>query len=195
MAGTRRPAGQNGRMSSVASVALTQAVIEIEQHVAADGWNQRPRMFALTPTADLLVTQPRMAAALGIADEAGESGGIPSLTSIEQEGLALNQPLDEMLAKMVWPPAVTGCALVLESQMLPPSAEAQIPEGLEGKALERWVAEHPERHDVRMAVGVLRDGTRQSAVRLRSKDSELDVLSGADLVPNLAEALLGTFAE
>jgi hypothetical protein len=195
MAGGRRPAGDNNGMSSVANVALTQAVIEIEQHVAADGWNQRPRMFALTPTADLLVTQPRMAAALGITDEAGDAGGIPSLTSIEQEGLALNQPLDEMLAKMVWPPAVTGCALVLESQMLPPSAEAQIPEGLEGKALERWVTEHPERHDVRMAVGVLRDGTRQAAIRLRSKDSDLDVLSGPDLVPNLADALLGTFAE
>ncbi|GAA1985968.1 PPA1309 family protein [Catenulispora subtropica] len=182
-------------MSSVASVALTQAVIEIEQHVATDGWNQRPRMFALTPTADLLATQPRMAAALGITDEAAQAGGIPSLTSIEQEGLALNQPLDEMLAKMVWPPAVTGCALVIESQMLPPSAEEQIPEGLEGAALERWVGQHPERHDVRMAVGVLRDGTRQAAIRLRSKDSDMEVLSGPDLVPNLAEALLGTFEE
>jgi hypothetical protein len=182
-------------MSSVASVALTQAVIEIEQHVAADGWNQRPRMFALTPTADLLATQPRMAAALGITDETGTGGGIPSLTSIEQEGLALHQPLDEMLAKMVWPPAVTGCALVLESQMLPPSVEAQIPEGLEGAELERWVGKHPERQDVRMAVGVLRDGTRQAAIRLRSKDSDLEVLSGPDLVPNLAEALLGTFEE
>ena len=182
-------------MSSVASVALTQAVIEIEQHVAADGWNQHPRMFALVPTAELLVTQPRMAAALGITDEAAQAGGIPSLTSIEQEGLALDQPLDEMLAKMVWPRGVAGCALVIESQMLPPSAEAQIPEGLEGAALERWVGKHPERQDVRMAVGVLRDRTRQAAIRLRSKDSDLEVLSGPDLVPNLAEALLGTFED
>ena len=182
-------------MSTVASVALTQAVIEIEQHVATDGWNQHPRMFALVPTADLLATQPRMAAALGITDETAQAGGIPSLTSIEQEGLALNQPLDEMLAKMVWPPAVTGCALVIESQMLPPSAETQIPEDLEGSALERWVGSHPDREDVRMAVGVLRDGTRQAAIRLRSKDSDMEVLSGADLVPNLATALLGTFEE
>jgi hypothetical protein len=176
-------------------VALTQAVIEIEQHVAADGWNQHPRMFALVPTAELLVTQPRMAAALGITDEAAQAGGIPSLTSIEQESLALDQPLDEMLAKMVWPRGVAGCALVIESQMLPPSAEAQIPEGLEGAALERWVGKHPERQDVRMAVGVLRDRTRQAAIRLRSKDSDLEVLSGPDLVPNLAEALLGTFED
>ena len=60
-------------MSSVASVALMQSVVEIEQHVAADGWNQRPRMFALVPTAELLVTQPRMAAALGLSDESGPS--------------------------------------------------------------------------------------------------------------------------
>jgi len=179
-------------MSSVASVALTQAVIEIEQHVAADGWNQHPRMFALVPTADLLVTQPRMAAALGLSDETAHTGGIPTLTSIEQEGLALDQPLDEMLAKMVWPPAVDGCALVIESQMLPPSAEASLPDGEE---LQAWVAKHPERQDVRMAVAVLRDGTRQAAIRLRSKDSDMEVLSGPDLVPNLAQALLGTFEE
>jgi hypothetical protein len=182
-------------MSSVASVALMQSVVEIEQHVAADGWNQHPRMFALVPTADLLVTQPRMAAALGITDDSAASGGIPTLTSIEQDGLALDQPLDEMLAKMVWPAAVEGCALVIESQMLPPSAEEQIPGDLEGAALERWVAKHPERQDVRMAVAVLRDGTRQAAIRLRSKDSDMEVLSGPDLVPNLATALLGTFEE
>jgi len=55
------------------------------------------------------------------------------------------------------------------------------------------VGRHPERQDVRMAVGVLSDGTRQAAIRLRSKDSDMEVLSGPDLVPNLAEALLGTF--
>jgi hypothetical protein len=136
-----------------------------------------------------------MAAALGLTDEAAASGGIPTLTSIEQDGLALDQPLDEMLAKMVWPAAVEGCALVIESQMLPPSAETQIPPNLEGADLELWVTKHPERQDVRMAVAVLRDGTRQAAIRLRSKDSDMEVLSGPDLVPNLAQALLGTFEE
>ncbi len=76
--------------------------------------------------------------------------------------------------------------------MLPPSAEASLPEG---EDLEKWVARHPERQDVRMAVGVLRDGTRQAAIRLRSKDADTEVLSGADLVPNLAAALLATFEE
>jgi hypothetical protein len=179
-------------MSTAASVALMQAVVEIEQHVATDGWHQPPRMFALVPTADLLATQPRMAAALGLTDEAAGTGGIPTLTSIEQEGLALDQPLDEMLGKMVWPPAVDGCALVIESQMLPPSAEASMPEGGD---LEKWVAKHPERQDVRMAVAVLRDGTRQAAIRLRAKDADTEVLSGPDLVPNLSDALLATFEE
>jgi hypothetical protein len=179
-------------MSTAASVALTQSVIEIEQHVASSGWNQAPRMFALVPTADLLATQPRMAAALGLTDESATSGGIPTLTSVEQEGLALDEPLDEMLAKMAWPPAITGVALVREPQMLPAGAEAAKPEG---EDLESWVARHPERQEVRMAVGVLRDGTRQAAVRLRSKDVDSEVLSGPDLVPNLAEALLATFDE
>ena len=177
-------------MSTVASVSLTSAVIEIEKHVAAGGWNQKTRMFALVPTADLLTTQPTMAAALGISDEGAANGGIPTFTSIEQDGLKLKLPLDEMLAGMEWPPAVAGVALVLESQMLPPSAEAALPAG---EDLEKWVARHPERQEVRMAVGVLRDGTRQAAVRLRSKDRDSEVLSGADLVPNLAEALLGMF--
>jgi hypothetical protein len=179
-------------MSTVASVALTQAVIEIEQHVASGGWNQGLRMFALVPTSDILATQPTIAAALGLTDDAAASGGIPTLTSIEQEDLASGQPLDEMLAKMVWPPAVTGAALVLESQMLPPSAEASLPDG---EDLESWVAKHPERQEVRMAVAVLRDGTRQAAIRLRAKDADSAVLSGPDLVPNLAEALLHTFED
>ena len=64
-----------------------------------------------------------------------------------------------------------------------------------GAELEKWVTKHPERQDVRMAVGVLREGTRQAAIRLRSKDADTEVLSGPDLVPNLAEALLATFEE
>ena len=44
-----------------------------------------------------------------------------------------------------------------------------------------------------MTVAVLRDGARESAVRLREKDSPTEVLTGADLVPGLAEALAATF--
>ncbi|SCD74984.1 hypothetical protein GA0115246_105554 [Streptomyces sp. SolWspMP-sol7th] len=78
--------------------------------------------------------------------------------------------------------------------MLPPSAEASVPEDLDEAALAAWVAKHPERQEVRMTVAVLRDGDRESALRLREKDSELDVLTGSDLVPGLAQALEATFA-
>jgi hypothetical protein len=90
---------------------------------------------------------------------------------------------------------VAGCALAVERLMLPPSAEAQVPQGLSEAALTKWVAEHPDRQEVRMTVGVLRDGTRESALRLREKDSPTEVLTGSDLVPGLAEALAATFEE
>jgi hypothetical protein len=79
--------------------------------------------------------------------------------------------------------------------MLPPSAEAQVPEGLNETKLAQWVASHPERQEVRMTVAVLRDGTRESALRLREKDSPTEVLTGPDLVPGLAEALTATFED
>jgi hypothetical protein len=46
---------------------------------------------------------------------------------------------------------------------------------------------------VRITAAVLRDGTRETALRLRSKDSAREVLTGTDLVPRLSEALLATF--
>jgi electron transfer flavoprotein alpha/beta subunit len=77
--------------------------------------------------------------------------------------------------------------------MLPPSAEAQVPQGLNEKQLAKWVAGHPDRQEVRMTVAVLRDGAREAAIRLREKDSPTEVLTGPDLVPGLAEALAATF--
>lgn len=77
--------------------------------------------------------------------------------------------------------------------MLPPSAESSVPDGLDEAALTKWVAGHPKRQEVRMTVAVLRDGARESAVRLREKDSPTEVLTGSDLVPGLAEALAATF--
>ena len=117
------------------------------------------------------------------------------LTPIEQEELPAGSPLDEFLGTIAWPDSVAGCALSVERLMLPPSAEASVPEGMSEKQLAKWVAKHPERQEVRMTVAVLRDGARESALRLREKDAATDVLTGSDLVPGLAEALAATFAE
>jgi hypothetical protein len=64
----------------------------------------------------------------------------------------------------------------------------------DSEALE-WLAEHPQRQEMRMAVGVLRDGARECALRLRSHDVDDAVLSGAELVPGLTAALAGTLAD
>ena len=172
------------------SVRLTQVVVEVERHAAASGWDQPARLFALVDTAELLAREPHLAAALG-SNAQPLPDGSAALTPIEQEDLG-DDPLDELLARIVWPDEVLGCAVVVERLMLPPSAEPAVAD-LDDEEAARSVAEHPEREEVRIAVGVLRDGERECAIRLRSHDDDRSVMSGADLVPGLAEALAATF--
>ena len=54
---------------------------------------------------------------------------------------------------------------------------------------------HADRQDVRLVVGVLRDGTAMCALRQRAHDDEASVALGPDLVPGLVHALLATFAD
>jgi hypothetical protein len=165
---------------------LTRAVIDVERHVAVSGWDQQPRLYALVETTDLLAREPALAESLGL--DADASPG--DLTPVEQEELPTDEALDDLLARIAWPDEVSGCALVVEQLMLPPGAEEDMPD--DASELSAWVARHPERQDVRLAVGVLRDGTRDSAVRMRSHDRDDEVLSGQDLVPRLSEALAAT---
>lgn len=173
---------------------LTRAVLEIDEYAAGLGWDQPTRLFALVDTARLRSEEPALAERLGVGGEAEEPGG-SALTPVEQDELPEGTPLDEFLATIGWPDAVAGCALTVERLMLPPSAEESLPEDLDEAQLSRWVAEHPERQEVRMTVGVLRDGARESALRLKDKDDTTEVLTGAGLVPGLADALAATFAE
>jgi hypothetical protein len=175
----------------MAASPLTRAVLEIDEYASGLGWDQPARLFALVDTARLRAEEPALAAQLGLEDEQESSG----LTPIEQDEIPANSPLDEFLATIAWPDAVAGCALTVERLMLPPSAEPSVPEGLDDRKLARWVAEHPDRQEVRMTVAVLRDGARESALRLREKDAPTEVLTGSDLVPGLAEALAATFED
>ncbi|MEY7976448.1 PPA1309 family protein [Streptomyces pilosus] len=170
---------------------LTRAVLEIDEYASGLGWDQPARLFALVDTARLRAEQPSLAGRLGLDGEQAT----PAYPPGEPAELPAGKPLDEFLGTIAWPEAVAGCALTVERLMLPPSAEAQVPKNLGEAALTKWVAEHPERQEVRMTVAVLRDGARESAVRLREKDSPTEVLTGSDLVPGLAEALTATFAE
>ncbi|MCB5908781.1 PPA1309 family protein [Streptomyces pinistramenti] len=172
----------------LASDPLTRAVLEIDEYSAGLGWDQPARLFALVDSAKLRDQEPSLAEQLGIDDST-----TASLTPVEQDEIPAGAPLDEFLATIAWPEAVVGCALTVERLMLPPSAEDSVPEGMDEAQLATWVARHPDRQEVRMTVAVLRDGSRESALRLREKDSTSEVLTGASLVPGLADALATTF--
>jgi hypothetical protein len=173
----------------MAASPLTRAVLEIDEYVSGLGWDQPARLFALVDTVQLRTQEPGLADQLGLGEDTAGA-----LTPIEQDELPAGTPLDEFLATIAWPDVIAGCAMTVERLMLPPTAEAAIPDGLDDTALAKWVAAHPERQEVRMTVAVLRDGTRESAVRLREKDSPTEVLTGSGLVPGLAEALAATFS-
>jgi hypothetical protein len=163
---------------------LTGVVGEVEAHVAEAGWDQPPQLFALVETESLLRAEPQLARTMGIV------AAVPgALTPVAQEPLG-DGPLDERLAGVVFGRDVLGAALAHEVVVLPPSAEADLvgePDPAEAASA------HPERRDVRMVVGVLRDGTRAAVLRLRGSGEEPDErVTGPDLAPALAEALLAT---
>ena len=166
--------------------ALAAAVLEIESHVASDGWDQPARLYALVDTAALVAQEPALAAAMDI-DGPGDDG---SFTPIEQDGLPPGQQLEQALTSIVWPDAVSGCAAVLERLVLPPGTDEEIPE--DPTAAELFAREHPDRQEVRMVAGVTRAGASYCALRLRAHDDEQSVVNGTELVPGLLELLHAT---
>lgn len=192
--GASSPSGPDPSPSEGAPLAatpLTRAVLELDEYASRMGWDQPARLYALVDPAELRRHEPAVAEQLGLDG----TGRVGTLTSVEQDELPGGTPLDEFLATIAWPDMVAGCAMVVERLMLPPDAEEQLPSGVSDADLAKWVAAHPERQEVRMTVAVLRDGARESALRLRQKDSATEVLTGADLVPGLADALAATFEE
>ena len=167
--------------------ALAAAVLEIEGHVAAEGWDQPARLYALVDTGTLVVQEPALAAAMSI-DGPGDEG---SFTAIEQDGLPAGQQLEAALQSIVWPVSVAGCAAVIERLVLPPGVDDEIP--ADSAAAERFAREHPDRQEVRMVAGATRAGASYCALRLRAHDDELSVVDGTGLVPGLLELLHATF--
>ncbi|MDQ6937720.1 MAG: PPA1309 family protein, partial [Actinomycetota bacterium] len=139
---------------------LDAVTAEIEAFVASAGWDQPPALFALVPT----VTVAADAQGAKLLGPEGTSGiTAQSLTPIAQDALP-DQPLDEALAGIEWPPQVTGCALAQEIVMLPPEAEAALSHPLAVSE----AAAHPQRREARLVVAVLRDGQAASVLRLRA---------------------------
>lgn len=163
---------------------LPDVAREIEDFVAAGGWDQPPQLFALVATAQLLAAEPGIAAQLDAT---------APLTPIAQEPLA-DAPLDEALATIAWPPGVAGCAVVQEVAVLPPDIEAELEErGDSPESLIRLAASHPARREARLVAAVLRDGPGACVLRLRGgADLVEELVEHPDLAPNLLAALRGT---
>jgi hypothetical protein len=174
-----------------ATAALAVSVHEIERHVSSGGWDGPVRVFALVGTAAALDADPGLATQLPPSVVAAAQDDEHHLTSVEQEELPQVSSLEELLGVLSWPETVDGAAVVVERIVLPSAAEDDMPED-QDEAL-RYLMEHPDRQDVRIAVGVLRSGPVWSAVRSRAHDEDSAVAGAPDLVPGLAEAVRATF--
>lgn len=163
---------------------LPEVAREIEDFVAAGGWDQPPQLFALVATAELLAAEPGIAAQV--------DAGAP-LTPIAQEPLA-DAALDEALAAIAWPDGVAGCAVVQEVAVLPPTVEAELEASGEApEEIIKLAATHPARREARLVAAVLRDGPGACVMRLRGGEDLLEELvEHPDLAPNLVEALRDT---
>ncbi|MGM0384885.1 MAG: PPA1309 family protein [Actinomycetota bacterium] len=164
--------------------ALATAVLEIERHAATSGWDGPVLVFALVRTAQAVRHEPAFAAHL--PDPARATADPHHLTAIEQESLPRAETLEELLASLAWPETVDGAAVVVERVIVTHGDDTVL-----GPA---EALASPDRQDVRIAVGVLRDGTAWCALRLRSHDDDSSVISAPDTVPGLVEALRETLA-
>lgn len=165
---------------------LAAALVEIERHVGHAGWDQPARLFALVGTARLVEAEPALAAQL-----ARPGAPTDALSSVEQDAFRSGDDLIDDLARIQWPGTVEGCALAVERLFVPAQVEADLPTDPDNAA--SFVAAHPRRQDVRVVVGVLRDGTRYGVARVRTSPD--DLLAADDLVPGLASALSRTLDE
>ena len=166
--------------------ALVTCALETERHVAAAGWDQPPRLFALVRTHGLLEREPHLRDHVGQLDEDG-------LTAIEQDGLPETSSLESLLAQLAWPDDVDGVALAVERLVVPPEAERNLPEDPDQAA--KALAAHPDRKDVRLLVAVLRDGESTCLLRQRDHDTDDKVASGPDIAPGLVQALSATLQD
>jgi hypothetical protein len=149
---------------SLATDALTDAVIEVARHVADDEWGHPPRLYSL-------VTRTVLDTATVDLPENVRSAAPDALVPIEQDPLPDGEP-EEVLAVIRWPADVSGCVLVTEGLIDDdaPGTDAPARQG-------------------RLTVGVLRDGDYACCLQLSGEDS---LIVGRDLADNLVTALLGT---
>jgi hypothetical protein len=172
----------DGSELSAEALGLRVAVVEVERHASHAGWDQPAHLYALVPTAELAAAEPELAAELGISDGTAEL-----YTPVEQELDEHAGSLEGLLEQITWPPSVVGALAVVERLVLPPEAEDSVPD--DPAQAGAYAEAHPQREDVRIAVGVLRGGQTHCVVRMRSHDSDDALVHGPEVVPGLVRAL------
>lgn len=182
--------GDDGEVSTITPTTdpLDIVALDVERHVAAGGWDQPHRLFALVRSADLIRDEPRLADAVALSDHAEGA-----LSAVEQEDLPLAPDLESLLAQIAWPDAVVGAALAVERIVIPPEAERDLP--AEPGAALAHLAAHPDRRDVRLVVAVSRDGRSCCLLRQRAHDADDRVARGSDIAPGLVHALHATLSD
>lgn len=165
---------------------LAECAVDTERHVAAAGWDQPPRLFALARNRDLLRREPALADQLDGVEPDG-------MSAIEQEGLPPTSSLESMLGRLAWPAEVDGVALAVERIVVPPEAERDLP--ADPQAASDVLAAHPQRQDVRLLVAVDRDGEAICLLRQRANDDDDQVAVGQDIAPGLVHALRATLQD
>ncbi len=166
---------------------LTVVAVETERYVAAAGWDQPVRLFALVPSAELLAAEPALAEQAGLSDKAPGA-----LSAVEQDGLPEHDLIEDLLAGLAWPPSVTGVLVAVERIVLPPGTENSL--GDAGDASLAALADHPDRVDIRLVAAVTRAGERTCVLRQRAHDRDDRVARGAEIAPGLLDALAATLA-
>ena len=166
---------------------------ETEAHVAAFGWDQPVRVFALVRTNEALAADPDIAELLDAATVEESRTDPELLMVVEQEGLPAAADLEHLLARLAWPESVHGAAISVERLVLPPAAQDEAEAITDAAERLAFLQARPDREDIRMVVGVLRSGESWCVLRSRTHDDDASIYQGEQLVPGLTEALAATF--
>lgn len=203
---------------------LVTCALETERHVAAAGWDQPPRLFALVRTADLYAREPQLRASaarqVGSAAETATGdeavGGDEAAEGTESASVGVADDGEEgqdaeglSAVEQEGMPHTSSLESLLGRLGWPPEVDGValaverlvVPPDAErdlpqdpDKAAELLAAD-PRRKDVRLLVAVLRDGQSACLLRQRDHDSDDQVALGADIAPGLVHALLATLAD
>ena len=169
-------------------IALAHVVVDIEKVASLAGWDHAPSLYALVPTARLL-EHGDLPGNVSQNLRNGWDGSDEHLSAIIQDDLS-EEDLEDVLGHLAWPEQVVGAALTVERVVVPPHVEESAPADPEEALI--YVQNHPERTDVRLAVGALRSGETWSAIRSRTHDADDKVGQASALAPSLTEALLAS---